>query len=194
MAMIFFVTLKTNKDWYFNIHLIYLFENAYWLLAYSWIFRWEISQSWCKSMSYRTFTNFQFLCDSPCPVFSKFFNTFFFLTQLFNNFFFFMIFKIRLHSWYHLRRFWRTLEIFGDGRNFDFFLQLCCLFWLWSFMPNMENTEIWIFEYSSKRMRQWKKKMKPLHCKTVLDAYCCRDSFIAMKMESFLITLIGSRG
>ena len=177
-----------------NIHLIYLFENAYWLLAYFWIFRWEISQSWWKSMSYRTFTNFQFLCDSPCPVFSKFFNTFFFLTQLFNNFFFFTIFKIRLHSWYHLRRFWRTLEIFGDGRNFDFFLQLCCLFWHWSFMPNMENTEIWIFEYSSKRMRQWKKKMKPLHCKTVLDAYCSRDSFIAMKMESFLITLIGSRG
>ena len=95
---------------------------------------------------------------TPCPVFSTFFNTFFFLTQLFNNFFFFTIFKIRLHSWYHLRRFWRTLEILGDGRHFEFLLQLCCLFWFWSFMPNMENTEIRIFEYSSKRMRQWKKK------------------------------------
>ena len=38
------------------------------------------------------------------------FNAFFFLTQLFGNFF--------LHSWYHLRRFCRMLEIFGDGRHF----------------------------------------------------------------------------
>ena len=36
--------------------------------------------------------------------------------------------------------------------------------------------------------------MKLLHCKTVLDAYCSRDSFIAMKMESSFTTLIGSRG
>ena len=36
--------------------------------------------------------------------------------------------------------------------------------------------------------------IKPLHCKTVLDAYCSRDSFIAMKMESSFTTLIGSRG
>ena len=36
--------------------------------------------------------------------------------------------------------------------------------------------------------------MKLLHCKTVLDAYCSRGSFIAMKMESSFTTLIGSRG
>ena len=36
--------------------------------------------------------------------------------------------------------------------------------------------------------------MKPLDCKTVLDACCSRDSFIAMKMESSFTTLIGSRG
>ena len=53
------------------------------------------------------------------------------------------------------------------------------------------------FDYSNTVVKECvneKKKMKPLHCKTVLDAYCSRDSFIAMKMESFLITLIGSRG
>ena len=36
--------------------------------------------------------------------------------------------------------------------------------------------------------------MKPLHCKTGLDAYCSRDSFITMKIESLFTTLIGSRG
>ena len=39
-----------------------------------------------------------------------------------------------------------------------------------------------------------KKKMKPLHCKTVLEAYCSRDSFIAMKMKSSFTTLVGLRG
>ena len=39
-----------------------------------------------------------------------------------------------------------------------------------------------------------KKKMKPLHCKTVLEAYCSRDSFIAMKIESSFTTLVGLRG
>ena len=34
--------------------------------------------------------------------------------------------------------------------------------------------------------------MKPLHCKLVLDAYCSRDSFIAMKMESSFTAVIGS--
>ena len=35
--------------------------------------------------------------------------------------------------------------------------------------------------------------MKPLHCKTVvLDAYCSRDSFVAMKMKSSFTALIGS--
>ena len=159
MAIIFFcITVKANKDWYFNTRLTYLFEIAYWLLAYSWIFQWDISQSWCNSMSYGIFTNFKFFCEIPCPLFATFFNAFFFLTQLFNNFFFFSIRKIRLHSWYHLRRFWRTLEIFGDGRHFDFLLQLCCLFWLWSFTPKVESTEIRIFEYSSKRMCRWEKK------------------------------------
>ena len=43
-------------------------------------------------------------------------------------------------------------------------------------------------------MRRWEKKMKPLHCKTVLEAYCDRDSLIAMKMESSFATLIGSHG
>ena len=38
-----------------------------------------------------------------------------------------------------------------------------------------------------------KKKMKPLHCKTVLEAYCSRDSFIAMKMKSSFTTLVGLR-
>ena len=71
---------------------------------------------------------------------------------------FFGFVKIRLHGWYHLRTFWRTLERFGDGRHFNFLLQLCCLFWFWSFMPNMESTEIRIFEYSCKRMRRWGKK------------------------------------
>ena len=66
--------------------------------------------------------------------------------------------KTRLHGWYHLRTFWRTLERFGDGRHFNFLLQLCCLFWFWSFMPNMESTEIRIFEYNCKRMRRWEKK------------------------------------
>ena len=134
---------------------------------------------------------FQFFLwhSMPCV-----FNAFFFFTQLFNNFFFFSIRKIWLHSWYYLRRFWRTLEIFGEGRHFDVLLQLCCLFWFWSFTPNMESTEIRIFKYNSKRMRQWEKKMKPLHCKTVLDACCSRDSFIAMKMESSFTTLVGSRG
>ena len=145
-------------------------------------------------MSNGIFTNFNFFCDTPCPVFATFFNAFFFITQLFNNFFFFSIRKIQLHSWYHLSRFWRTLEIFDNSRHFDFLLQLCCLFWFWSFTANMESTEIWIFEYSSKGMCQWEKKMNPLHCKTVLDAYCSRDSFIAMKMESSFTTLIGSRG
>ena len=53
------------------------------------------------------------------------------------------------------------------------------------------------FDYSNTVVKECvneKKKMKPLHCKTVLDAYCSRDSFIAMKMDSSLITLIGSRG
>ena len=53
------------------------------------------------------------------------------------------------------------------------------------------------FEYSNTVVKECvgeKKKMKPLHCKTVLDAYCSRDSFIAMKMESFFTTLFGSRG
>ena len=86
------------------------------------------------------------------------------------------------------------LEIFDDGRHFDFLLQLCCLFWFWSFTPNIESTEIRIFEYSSKRMRRWEKKIKPLHCKTVLNAYCDRYSFIAMKMESSFTTRIGSHG
>ena len=36
--------------------------------------------------------------------------------------------------------------------------------------------------------------MKPLHCKTGLDAYCSRDSFITMKIESLFTTLISSRG
>ena len=36
--------------------------------------------------------------------------------------------------------------------------------------------------------------MKPLHGKTVLDTYCSRDSFIAMKMESPFTTPICSRG
>ena len=36
--------------------------------------------------------------------------------------------------------------------------------------------------------------MKPLHCKLVLDAYCSRDSFIAMKMESSFTAVIGSHG
>ena len=36
--------------------------------------------------------------------------------------------------------------------------------------------------------------MKLLYCETVWDAYCSRNSFIAMKMESFFTTLIGSRG
>ena len=128
MAIIFFIIVKANKNWYFSTHLAYLFETAYWLLAYSWIFRWEISQSWCNSMSYDIFTNFKFFCDTSCPVFVTFFKAFFFLTQLFNNFFFFSVRKIRLHSWYHLRRFCRTLGIFGDGRHFEFSLQLCCLF------------------------------------------------------------------
>ena len=92
--------------------------------------------------------------SSICHVF----NTYFFLTQLFNNFFFFAICKIWLHSWYHLIRVWRTLEVFGDGRHFDFLLQLCCLFWFWSFTSNMESTEIRIFECSSRGMRQWEKK------------------------------------
>ena len=135
MAIIFFITIKANKDWYLNTHLTYLFEIAYLLLAYSLIFRWEISQSWCNSMSYGIFTNFKFFCDTPCLVFAT----------LFNNFFFLWIRKIRLHSWYQVR-FWRTLEIFGDGRNFDFLLLLCCLFWFWSFTPNMDSTEIRIFE------------------------------------------------
>ena len=39
-----------------------------------------------------------------------------------------------------------------------------------------------------------KKKDEPLHYKTVLEAYCRRDSFIAMKMESSFTTLNGSRG
>ena len=155
MAIIFFITIKANKVWYFNTHLTYLFEISYWLLAYSWIFRWEISQSWCNSMSYGIFTNFKFFCGTECPVFAAFFNVFFFLTQLFNNSFFFSIRKIRLHSWYHFRWFWHKLEIFGDGRHFDFLLQLCCLFWFLSFTPNMESTEIRIFEYSSERMRRW---------------------------------------
>ena len=89
---------------------------------------------------------------------ATFFNAFYFLTQLFNNFFFFSIRKIRLHSWYHLRRFWRMLEIFGDGRHFDFLLQLCCLLLFWSITPNMESMDIRIFEYNSKRMRWWEKK------------------------------------
>ena len=143
-------------------------------------------------MFYGIFNNFKFFCDTPCPVFSTFFNAFLFLTQLFNNFLLFLIRKIQLHSWYHLRRFWCTLEIFDDGRYFDFLLQLCCLFWFWSFTPNIESTEIRIFECSSKRMRRWEKNMKPLHCKLVLDAYCSRDSFIAMKMESSFTAVIGS--
>ena len=121
--------------------------------------------------------------SSICHVF----NTYFFLTQLFNNFFFFAICKIWLHSWYHLIRVWRTLEVFGDGRHFDFLLQLCCLFWFWSFTSNMESTEIRIFECSSRGMRQWEKNMKPLHCKTVLDAHCSRDSFIDSFNENGVI-------
>ena len=39
-----------------------------------------------------------------------------------------------------------------------------------------------------------RKKDETLHCKIVLDAYCDRDSFIAMKMESSFTTLIGSHG
>ena len=39
-----------------------------------------------------------------------------------------------------------------------------------------------------------KKEMKPLHYKTVLDAYCSIDSFIAVQMESSFTTLIGSCG
>ena len=58
----------------------------------------------------------------------------------------------------------------------------------------MESTEIRIFEYSSKRMSRWEKKMKPLHCKTVSDAYCGKYSFITMKMESSFTTFIRSRG
>ena len=194
MAIIFSIIVKANKDWYFSTHLAYLSETAYWLLAYSWIFRWEISQSWCNSMSYGIFTNFKFFCDTSCPVFATIFKVSFFLTQLFNNFFFFSVRKIRLNNWYHLRRFWRTLGIFGDGTHFEFSLQLCCLFWFWSFTPNMESAEIRIVEYNSKRMRQWEKEMKLLYCKTVWDAYCSRNSFIAMKVESSFTTLIASRG
>ena len=36
--------------------------------------------------------------------------------------------------------------------------------------------------------------MKLLHCKTVLEAYCSRNSIIEMKMESSFTTLISSRG
>ena len=36
--------------------------------------------------------------------------------------------------------------------------------------------------------------MKLLHCKTVLEAYFSRNSFIEMKMESSFTTLIISRG
>ena len=147
-----------------------------------------------NSMSYGIFTNSKFFFDALCPVIATFVNAF---TELFNNFFF-LIRKTRLHSWYHLRTFWCTLEIFGDDRHFDLLLQLCCPFLFWSFTPNTEGTEIRIFECSSKRMHRWeKKKMKPLHCKTVLDAYFSRDSFIqmiAMKMESSFTTLIASRG
>ena len=56
------------------------------------------------------------------------------------------------------------------------------------------------FEYSNAVVKECideKKKMKPLHCKRVLDAYFSRDSFIqmiAMKMESCFTTLIASRG
>ena len=194
MAIIFSIIVKANKDWYFSTHLAYLSETAYWLLAYSWIFRWEISQSWCNSMSYGIFTNFKLFCDTSCPVFATIFKVSFFLTQLFNNFFFFSVRKIRLNNWYHLRRFWRTLGIFVDGTHFEFSLQLCCLFWFWSFTPNMESAEIRIVEYNSKRMRQWEKEMKLLYCKTVWDAYCSRNSFIAMKVESSFTTLIASRG
>ena len=130
----------------FNTHLTYLFEIAYWLLAYSWIFRWEISQSWCNSMLYGIFTNFRFFCDTPCPVFATFFNAFLFLTQLFSNFFFFIC-KIQLHSWYHLR-FWHMLEIFGDGRHFDFLLSSVVCF---DFDYLHQTWRAQRFEYSSKR-------------------------------------------
>ena len=36
--------------------------------------------------------------------------------------------------------------------------------------------------------------MKPLHCKPVSDAYCSRNSFIAMKMESSFTAIFGSHG
>ena len=36
--------------------------------------------------------------------------------------------------------------------------------------------------------------MKLQHYKTVLDAYCSRDSFIPMKMESSFTLHIGLRG
>ena len=154
-AIIFSITLKANKDWYFNTHLTYLFEIAYWLLAYSWIFRWEIFQSWCNSMSYGIFINSKFFFDALCPVIATFVNAF---IQLFNNFFFFLIRKTRLHSWYHFRTFWCTIEIFGDDRHFDLLLQLCSPFLFWSFTPNTKGTEIRIFECSSKGMHRWEKK------------------------------------
>ena len=57
------------------------------------------------------------------------------------------------------------------------------------------------FEYSNAVVKECineqRKKMKPLHCKRVLDAHFSRDSFIqmiAMKMESSFTTLIASRG
>ena len=49
------------------------------------------------------------------------------------------------------------------------------------------------FDYSNTVVKDCvneKKKMKPLHCKTVLDAYCSRDSFVALKMDYLLPHLL----
>ena len=83
------------------------------------------------------------------------------------------------------------LEIFRDGRHFDLLLQ-CSSVVCFDFD---HSRRIWrARRFVVKRMRRWEEMMKPLHCKTVLGAYCRTDSFIVMKMELSFTTLIYSRG
>ena len=193
MAIIFFITVKANKDWYFNTHLTYLLK----LLIDCKLIRGFFNEKYLKvgatpcHMAYSPISSFSVTLHAlylPCFLMLSSFS----LNCLATSFSRFVKSNSTADT---------TSEGFGTCLKYlvvvDILTSCYSSVVCFDFDHLHQTWRTGRFEYLNTVVKECineKKKMKPLHCKTILNVYCSRDLFIAMKMESSFTRLIGSRG